>query len=96
MPLRSKTLGAAIESVPKPAPSTLDTRRSVPVYEPPAEDDFRYSEFSYAFNSYKSDMSGMIDRFTELSGDVDIHQALVTIRNAERAIEARAKEILGG
>lgn len=101
MPLRKSGVGEAIAAIPKPS-SNLETsyaatpNRAVPVYEPPAEEDYRYTEFSYGFNSYKSDLSGLVDRFTELSGDVDIHQALVTIRNAERAIEARAKEILGG
>lgn len=102
MPLKKSGVGEAIAAIPKPAASNLEQSyaaipsRVVPSHEIPEEEDYRYSEFSYAFNSYKSDLSGMIDRFPELLGDVDIHQALVAIRNAERAIEARAKEILGG
>lgn len=110
MPLRTKALGTAIESVPVPqwritadADELARMKAAQDRYDrsqqaDPEQDrrDEQYSGFCYGFNSYKSDLSGLIDRFPDLAGDVDIHQALVTIRNAERAIEARAKEILGG
>lgn len=101
MPLKKSVIGEALAAIPKPS-SNLETSyaatpsRAVPAYEPPAEEDYRYTEFIYGFNSYKSDLSGLIDRFPDLAGDVDIHHALVAIRNAERAIKARAEEILGG
>lgn len=99
MPLKKGAVGEAIAAIPSPPTSALEASyaaiRSRPVEEP-EQDDYRLNEFSHSFSGYTSDMERLIERFDSLSGDVDIHQALVTIRNAERAIKARAEEILGG
>lgn len=100
MPLKKSAVGDAIAAIPSPPTSALEASyaaiRSRPVEEEPEQEDYQLNSFSHSFSGYTSDMERLIERFDSLSGDVDIHQALVTIRNAERAIKARAEEILGG
>lgn len=92
-----------LDKVPKP--STLEDSysriASKPVVthdnivEEEPEYDGRWDSFQYAVEGYAR-IEDAVGNFPELTADPDICNAVSTIRNAKRAIEARAKEILGG
>lgn len=57
--------------------------------------DEEYTQWQYAKGKY-SNIADAVELHPKLACDADIQVAMATIRNAQRAIEARAEEILGG
>lgn len=105
MPLKNpKTQKAASDSLaamPEPSALVESYQRLPPTRfepEPEPEDperDAQWYSWQYAEGNYGRIVDA-VENFPVLMGDADMSAAVSAFRNAERAIKARAKELLGG
>lgn len=108
MPLKNPNTKKAVdESMEAAKPATINFERLaadmsaartkhdlVPDPAKAARDEER-SQWRYALDRY-GDVREAVELHPTLINDPDIQVALSAIRNAERAIKARAEELLGG